>query len=738
MPVLHHTEMEKTIPRANFLKIGKSEENLYHALVIAVEKLSLSQIETEAINRATPGNGLYQQWLGVEEIDRVVVNHNSSSVVLDWLNDLGIEVTSISRRKDYITANATIGQWNSVLATDFHEFHDHSYTGPLGRPKAFHRSESYSIPSHLQGHISAIFNTVQTPPPFQARYRRQNNKRKVTTDMTSYGPDGTVTIDTLNTYYNISNNQGDLNFSQSVFETSIEYFSTVDLQNFWRLMNIPTATLHNIHSIGAHNLSTQCPIDSQNVDCSEGNLDIQYLSSIAQGSTSIYWWVDDSTSTDPFLAWILAVADMTNPPLSNSLSWGTIENLESSAVMHAFNTEALLLAAQGVTILVSSGDNGAPNSAFTYDGEAVCLCNYDSGSSSVAWGGTAATNSNQWSGIGYFPSFPATSPYVTAVGATQGPESGQPETVCQSQNGGVITSGGGFSTLFPTPAWQQEVITEYLSYNSPKQSGYNMHGRGYPDIALLGYNYQIVVNDYVFGVYGSSCGAPVLSAMITLVNTMRKEQGKGPVGFLNPTLYAVGYNNTRGLYGPHNSVFRDVDRGHNRCCADQGNGAQCCQSGFEATCGWDPASGWGGVTLPNLMAMFNSSSSPTSNTSSASAGRSAHMLKVCKETPPPVPPPPHPHARVVLAIVVAVLLAVGMLIYLLYRWIMYRKAAVDQQAQLRNGEGMTYFFTQPSPVADTQQDGVEMQQQRSSNGVTMTTAHNPMVLQQGAVSADRI
>ena len=46
-----------------------------------------------------------------------------------------------------------------------------------------------------------------------------------------------------------------------------------------------------------------------------------------------------------------------------------------------------------------------------------------------------------WSGRGYFPSFPATSPYVTAVGATMGPESGNPEVACQSQLGGVITTG---------------------------------------------------------------------------------------------------------------------------------------------------------------------------------------------------------------------------------------------------------------------------------------------------------
>ena len=38
--------------------------------------------------------------------------------------------------------------------------------------------------------------------------------------------------------------------------------------------------------------------------------------------------------------------------------------------MKAFNTEALKLAAQGVTIIVASGDDGAANS----DGTGNCLC----------------------------------------------------------------------------------------------------------------------------------------------------------------------------------------------------------------------------------------------------------------------------------------------------------------------------------------------------------------------------
>jgi hypothetical protein len=50
----------------------------------------------------------------------------------------------------------------------------------------------------------------------------------------------------------------------------------------------------------------------------------------------------------------------------------------------------------------------------------------------------------------------------------QGPESGTAEVVCQSDTGGVITSGGGFSTLATLPSWQSAAVSSYLSTVSPQ------------------------------------------------------------------------------------------------------------------------------------------------------------------------------------------------------------------------------------------------------------------------------
>lgn len=57
---------------------------------------------------------------------------------------------------------------------------------------------------------------------------------------------------------------------------------------------------------------------------------IQYIMGVSQQTVSIFWWVTDgniASNTDPFLAWILAVADETDPPKVNSISYGVSEKV---------------------------------------------------------------------------------------------------------------------------------------------------------------------------------------------------------------------------------------------------------------------------------------------------------------------------------------------------------------------------------------------------------------------------
>ena len=68
-----------------------------------------------------------------------------------------------------------------------------------------------------------------------------------------------------------------------------------------------------------------------------------------------------------------------------------------------------------------------------------------------------------------------------------GPETNDPEIACQSQKGGVITTGGGFSTYYPTASWQTQQVTDYFNgLGTMPPEGYNVEGRAYPDVALIG------------------------------------------------------------------------------------------------------------------------------------------------------------------------------------------------------------------------------------------------------------
>lgn len=164
----------------------------------------------------------------------------------------------------------------------------------------------------------------------------------------------------------------------------------------------------------------------------------------------------------------------------------------------------------------------------------------------------------------------------------------------------MITSGGGFSTFFKQPSWQLHAVHSYFSKFSSSNSpspGYNSHGRGYPDISLLGVNYEAIVGGSSVQLYGTSASTPVLAALVTLLNSYRLAQNKSTIGFMNPTLYA----------NISSSKFNDVRLGSNKCCSNPptGNSPTCCLSGFQATAGWDPVTGMGSINFDNFASIFD-------------------------------------------------------------------------------------------------------------------------------------
>ena len=298
----------------------------------------------------------------------------------------------------------------------------------------------------------------------------------------------------------------------AVAEFVSQYYDTLDLSNFNYICN---ANVGVAVSYGGNNPAY----------CTQGHfiealLDIEYISAIAGPIplTDIYF------TPYSILNWINFVVSMASPPLVHSISYGLDEVQQVSvAYQHSCNVQFMIAGTLGLTIVFAAGDTGA-------------------------WGRTGLSN-----GV-FSPDFPASSPYVTAVGGT--------DFAVQSVIGPETTwicGGGGFSNVFSQPAYQTAAVKTFFNTATlPASNLYNASGRGYPDISALGGGknpYCITAETgYAGGVYGTSASAPVIAGIFALLNNIRLLAGKSSLGFINPLLYS------------NPQCFNDVNDGSSNYC----------------------------------------------------------------------------------------------------------------------------------------------------------------------------
>ncbi len=330
--------MEEAKVRHDFEQRDRANGEVFHEVLISIYKKNMPEFQDMVIDRATPESPNYQKWFKYDEVTEIVKNPVSFERVNKWLIDNDIRINSISRRHDYIHAEAPIRKWEELLNTEFYEFLDHSYRLGSGKPEleptTFLRCLTYSIPYSLRDDVQAIFHTVQPPIAYHKNFHMKeedphNKGTPIRTllridpqSVTSTAP--VTTIPYLNKFYKIESNLASASMNQSVFQTSTEYFSQSDLQKF---QNTYSLTEQRAISIGGHTISA-CPTSlTASQSCFEGNLDIQYLMGIAQQAASIFWYIPRKTGVDSFATWLTKIVDDPNPPQSNSMSWGAIEQV---------------------------------------------------------------------------------------------------------------------------------------------------------------------------------------------------------------------------------------------------------------------------------------------------------------------------------------------------------------------------------------------------------------------------
>lgn len=478
-------------------------------------------LERELLSRSDPFNTtMYGKWLSKEETDAMIMPAPVDvSYVQQWLQRETGDAGQVTLNCIKLRVRAPVAE--KLLRTTF-SLWTHKVRSQV---KVVRASGPYYLPSDVAARVAFVGGVKHFPRLRISKKQQPQRSKRLGLAITprivheKYG-----TGSTKNT---AANN------SQAVHQFLGQFFWEADLQEFF--------TLYSQENIGKHPIKVG---PDTGFAGGEADLDIEYVMSVGRDVRTYFW----STAglhggQEPFLEWITDLYNRSDAPWVNSISYGDDEPSLSAKYMTSVNTYFAAMGVRGRSLLFAAGDSGV-------GGDAGC--------------GPQGQ---------FVPSFPADSPFVTAVGGTQ--FSGILET---GHEVAWYGSGGGFSNLFSQPSWQKTAVSSYLSSNAPSlppASLYNASGRSYPDVSAFATGVMIVADLIPQPVAGTSCASPIFSAVVSLVNGARFNAGKPSLGFLNPFIYNV--------WGPK-GAFTDVTQGSN---------PNCNTNGFQAAKGWDPVTGWG-------------------------------------------------------------------------------------------------------------------------------------------------
>ena len=291
----------------------------------------------------------------------------------------------------------------------------------------------------------------------------------------------------------------------------------------------------------------------------EWDLDSQVATSMAGGVKNLTFYNAASLS-DADLETDFALVDTDDAVSLLNISLGECESSASSSGFIAA-ADALFekIGAEGTSVFAATGDGGA------------------------------YTGCSAQEGIQTAVSYPASSPYVTAVGGT---------TLNTNSDGSYASetawagSGGGVSTVEPLQAWQASAI-------NAQGQGYTM--RAVPDIAMDGdpnSGALIIVNGSSTQVGGTSLATPLAVGAVARLDAIRAQDGHPALGFLNPLAYQFAAADP--------GAFTDVTSGCNTGTnfVDELLSTLLGQKDYCAAAGYDEVTGLGSLNLPVLATLM--------------------------------------------------------------------------------------------------------------------------------------
>ncbi len=336
-----------------------------------------------------------------------------------------------------------------------------------------------------------------------------------------------------------------------------------DLARFDSVFGLPAARLQVVNTL-AHTASPWLAAGPVGI---EEVLDTEIVHALAPDAAIREVLIPSSDTASPdTVAAALAAAmrlGLAQHPGVMSLSIGAGEQCFTPAVTAQIKSVLQTAQRDRVTVVVGTGDSGA----------AATVCP-----------GTG-TSSTQVKGV----DFPVSDPFVLAVGGTSlqasrttGAYTGETAWNVPAAAGGPAASGGGFSRLFPRPAYQDGIAGIGAT-------------RGLPDVSAdadthsgMALDFSQGGKDHFIAAGGGSAAVPLWAAIIALAD---QYAGRN-LGFVNPALYQIA----RSAY---QQAFHDVTTGTSTVKF----GPQTIV-GYQAAPGWDPVTGWGSPNAQGLIPLL--------------------------------------------------------------------------------------------------------------------------------------
>jgi subtilase family serine protease len=495
------------------------EQNQPISVILALP-LSDPQGAAEFVRHVSkPGDPLFHQYLTPEEFAvRYGANGADYAALKEWATKSGLSVVHESLARTCLTVRGSAAQLQTLFKTQLNNYR--SADGKAFYSAAFRPTVPDEIASLVSGVIGltngAHYASLAKP------YKVLGEDAALPTtapDSGGTGPGGTYSPADLRTCYQIPA-YGDL-VPQNVAVFEQGGFNASDVNTFLKTMKLPKVpvTFVSVNGYDGH-------VDDNQVEL-EAVLDIDMIIGINPKVKEVLVYEDGN---DPFGVAMVDALDQiaTDKKVQTvSISYGVDEVQQGDAEMTAENTALTQLASEGITVLVSSGDNGAYGRTGGFSSPAQLEA----------------------------PD-PGSQPLVTCVGGTTlttGPnEAWLGEEVWNRLALNGSATGGGVSSFWTIPDWQ---VPAYVTTNGGSSTYRNV-----PDVGALGDPFTGVgvyskINGGWIQIGGTSLSAPIWGGYISILNAGSQYLFGKSIGFFNPTLYGIGFLLGIGYGNPSNYLF---------------------------------------------------------------------------------------------------------------------------------------------------------------------------------------